>query len=64
MVLSMCLQLTQSFPHDLAFTLWTWASVRELAKVNTVSKYLVDILQEVALSIAVWAAHLMVWTET
>jgi len=61
MVLSMCLQFTQGLPHDLALAIRTWTSMRKLAEVYTVPKYLVDFLHEVALSLAVRAALLLVW---
>jgi hypothetical protein len=34
--LSVDLKLTKSLPDDLAFTLWSWASMWELAEIDTI----------------------------
>jgi uncharacterized protein YabN with tetrapyrrole methylase and pyrophosphatase domain len=50
------LQLKQRLPDDLTVLAVRVASVRELAEVNTVAQYLVDIDDEVAALLAVRAA--------
>jgi hypothetical protein len=61
LVLSMCLELTEGLPDDLRATFSGPASMRELTEVNTVSKNLVDLLQEVTSSLAIWAADIKFW---
>jgi len=63
LILRMSLELSKGLPDDLGFTrLLIPASMRELAEVNTVSEYLVDLLHEIACSLAVRAADIILWS--
>lgn len=53
------LQLEQSLPDDLTVLAIRVASMRELAEVNAVTQYLVDVGYEVATFLAVGAAHVI-----
>ena len=62
--LSMNLQLSQGLPNDLSFTIWSRASMWELAEINTVLEYFVHWLQEVTSCLAIWAADVKVGRDT
>lgn len=60
--LSMSLELSKSLPDDLTLSVFIAAAfMRELTEVNTVLENLVDFLEEVSPSLAVRAAHIIVW---
>ena len=58
----MLLQLPHGLPDDLPVPVVLVALVRELTEVNTVSKYFIDILQEVTSGLAVRAANIESWS--
>ena len=58
------LELAESLPDDLAFTLRSWASMWELAEIDTILENFVYWLQKVASALAIWAAEVKIWSDS
>jgi hypothetical protein len=60
--LSMSLKFSKGLPDNLSSSVLSVTFMWELTEINTVFKNFIDLLHEVASSLAVWTANVIAWS--